>query len=416
MEKETIIIIGAGAAGLMAGYVLADKMQVVILEAQNRIGGRMHSIEKNGKIIEAGAEFVHGNLPVTLGLLKDAGIAVTEVHGNMYRYKNGSLQEQTEMIEGWDTLLEKMQALEHDMTLLEFLDEHYPGTSEIRQEVINYAEGFDLADTGKVSVKSLCEEWTKEDEENYRIPSGCIALTEYLTAELIKKGGKIHTGTHVTGVKQTDKGMKAICSDALEFYADMMLITIPVNALAGTNPHAAIAFDPPIPAYQQAAADIGFGEVIKIVIEFKEPFWPEEGGFFISNQSFRTWWTMLPGEKNTLTGWAGSNAAKALQGLSEEAFLQEAYYSLSNIFNVPAAAVKDATVHYYISNPQKERFIGGGYSYSTPQSFSARVLLNTPINDRLFFAGEALYTGEHPGTVEAALVSGKDAAEKIAGA
>jgi monoamine oxidase len=413
MEKQSLIIIGAGAAGLMAGFKLADKMDIIILEARDRIGGRMKTIETKDGNIEAGAEFVHGNLPVTLGLLKDADISVEEVEGKMYRHRNGELKEQHEMIEGWDVLLDQMKKLDHDMTVMSFLDQYYPAPSEIRNEVIAYAEGFDLADTTKASIKKLYEEWSKEDEENYRIPSGYTALAEYLASEFIKKGGTLHVGLKVEKIRQKETGISVLNSTGQEFSADKVLVTIPVNALAGSNRQAAIIFDPPLPDYQQGAANIGFGRVMKIVIEFRNPFWNTDSGFFISNQPFRTWWTQLPNRAAVLTGWAGSNAASALQNLSDDEILQKAISSLSAIFNFPTDKIKEELLNFYIFDFLKEPFIGGGYSYSTPASAEAIKLLNEPVNNKIFFAGEALYTGEHPGTVEAALVSGSEAADKI---
>jgi monoamine oxidase len=413
MEKQSLIIIGAGAAGLMAGFKLADKMDIIILEARDRIGGRMKTIETKDGNIEAGAEFVHGNLPVTLGLLKDADISVEEVEGKMYRHRNGELKEQHEMIEGWDVLLDQMKKLDHDMTVMSFLDQYYPAPSEIRNEVIAYAEGFDLADTTKASIKKLYEEWSKEDEENYRIPSGYTALAEYLASEFIKKGGTLHVGLKVEKIRQKETGISVLNSTGQEFSADKVLVTIPVNALAGSNRQAAIIFDPPLPDYQQGAANIGFGRVMKIVIEFRNPFWNTDSGFFISNQPFRTWWTQLPNRAAVLTGWAGSHAASALQNLSDDEILQKAISSLSAIFNFPTDKIKEELLNFYIFDFLKEPFIGGGYSYSTPASAEAIKLLNEPVNNKIFFAGEALYTGEHPGTVEAALVSGSEAADKI---
>ena len=413
MEKQSLIIIGAGAAGLMAGYKLADKMDVIILEAGDRIGGRMQTLETKDRNIEAGAEFVHGNLPITLGLLKDADISFEEVEGKMYRLRNGELKEQQEMIEGWDELLDRMKELEYDMTVMNFLDKHYPAPSEIRNEVIAYAEGFDLADTTKASIKKLYEEWSREDEENYRIPSGYTALAEYLASEFIKKGGTLHIGLKAAEIRQNETGISVLNSRGQEFSADKVLVTIPVNALAGSNGHAAIKFEPPLPDYQRAAANIGFGGVIKITIEFRNPFWNTDGGFFISDQPFRTWWTQLPNRAAVITGWAGSNAATALQHLSDDEILEKALSSLSAIFQFPIDKIRDELLNFYIFNFQKEPFIGGGYSYSTPASAEAIKLLNEPVNNKIFFAGEALYTGSHPGTVEAALVSGNEAADKI---
>ena len=73
--KNKVIIIGAGAAGLMAARLLAEQgYTVTILEAQDRTGGRIHTLHDKSfaQPVELGAEFIHGNLPVTIGLLKES--------------------------------------------------------------------------------------------------------------------------------------------------------------------------------------------------------------------------------------------------------------------------------------------------------------------------------------------------------
>jgi monoamine oxidase len=83
-QPEHIIVIGAGAAGLMAARKLAGAgRKVTILEPRNRCGCRIHplSIAKFGYPAEGGAEFVHGEAPVTHELLRDAGLLVMSAHG-----------------------------------------------------------------------------------------------------------------------------------------------------------------------------------------------------------------------------------------------------------------------------------------------------------------------------------------------
>ena len=77
MVKPEILIIGAGAAGLMAAYTLSKAgKKVVLLEARDRIGGRIHTLDNDFpfKHAELGAEFVHGNLPVTMQLMHESGL------------------------------------------------------------------------------------------------------------------------------------------------------------------------------------------------------------------------------------------------------------------------------------------------------------------------------------------------------
>ena len=114
MKKTDVIIIGAGAAGLMAAYTLVKAGKTVtILEARNRLGGRIHTISNPNfsTYVELGAEFIHGDLPVTLHLLQEAGIGLNDVLFEMWQYSKGKLNKSQEFVEGWDTLLEKINQL-----------------------------------------------------------------------------------------------------------------------------------------------------------------------------------------------------------------------------------------------------------------------------------------------------------------
>src|SRR5688500_13245161 len=123
MEKM-IIIIGAGAAGLMAARELSMAgKKVIITEADRRVGGRIHTISGRqfNPYIEGGAEFIHGKLPLTLKLLKEANIGYERVTGEMYRVEDGHWTKQQEMAPGWDELIQQMNALKEDMTIEAFL-------------------------------------------------------------------------------------------------------------------------------------------------------------------------------------------------------------------------------------------------------------------------------------------------------
>src|ERR1700749_891072 len=92
MDHVDIIVIGAGAAGLMATPSLSKAgYRVTILEARNRCGGRIHTLNHESffKNAELGAEFVHGDLPVTLNLLNEASIPYQPANAEMWHYKNG---------------------------------------------------------------------------------------------------------------------------------------------------------------------------------------------------------------------------------------------------------------------------------------------------------------------------------------
>src|SRR5215471_6008009 len=148
---ESIIIIGAGAAGLMAAYDLSKKeKQVTILEASGRLGGRIYTIDDPSfsMPVEMGAEFIHGELPLTIQLLKEAGINYYETRGGMFRIEKGELKKENETGEDWGILMSQMKALKTDMPLAAFLDRFLSDSryKDLRNFVQSFAEGFDLAD------------------------------------------------------------------------------------------------------------------------------------------------------------------------------------------------------------------------------------------------------------------------------
>src|SRR5688500_18267104 len=100
-----VIIIGAGAAGLMAANELAKrKVEVLLLEAMDRIGGRIHTYVPPGftSSLESGAEFIHGNLPLTSQLLRKAGIPLVPVGGEMLSFANGRIKGRFGESKAWE--------------------------------------------------------------------------------------------------------------------------------------------------------------------------------------------------------------------------------------------------------------------------------------------------------------------------
>jgi monoamine oxidase len=417
VAKQELIIIGAGAAGLMAALELADDFTITILEARAVTGGRIrsHPSALAPLVIESGAEFIHGKLPLTLKLLKKADIDRVAVKGKFLRKEKGEWEKQNDFIEGWDGLLNNMKSVERDMTLADFLDLYYSNEvhAELRRQIISYAEGFDVADTQKVSVKALYEEWSHEEDKFFRIPSGYGSLISYLEKECVTQGCAILTNQLV---KQIDwqRGEVSILTERGDQYrASKAIITIPIPVLQQAAGAASINFTPPLDAYVKAAQSVGTGPVIKVVILFRKRFWEKDMGFVFSEEIFPTWWTQLPDKTPLLTGWLGGPTAERLGKHSEEDIFEKALQSLASIFDKRIEELKTAIVESYVFNWVNDVYSQCAYSYDMPETAAARKLLCTPIDNTLFFAGEALYDGDSPGTVEAALASGKDAAKKL---
>jgi len=100
--NDTIIIIGAGAAGLMAAKELSSKQQtVIVLEADKRLGGRIYTLyDVFEKPVETGAEFIHGKLTLTHQLLKEANLSFHATKGKMLNVENGEWKKQNDFTSG----------------------------------------------------------------------------------------------------------------------------------------------------------------------------------------------------------------------------------------------------------------------------------------------------------------------------
>ena len=414
MIYADILIIGAGASGLMAAKELSAKgKKVIIIEARNRAGGRINTLsEKHFSLqIEAGAEFIHGNLPLTLQLLKENNIPYAKMEGSMLRKKNGKWQDTEEEIEGWDEMMQKMDELEQDMTLTDFLNTFFSAEkyTRLQQSAIQFAQGFDVADENKASVIGLRDEWQHEQDQQYRIPGGYMQLIDAMTMTCLRQHCEIHFSEEVNKIAWNKNKVAVTTSSNEQFSAEEIILTVPISILQNEG---AITFVPTIPDKINAAKQIGFGGVIKVLIQFETAFWrdvQQDALFFFAEEIIPVWWTQHPATNNLLTGWLGGPKAYALQDSSPEQILDTALQSLAAIFNKKLPAV----TAWYVANWQKEPYTLGAYSYNTLPSKEAKVILKEPVENTIYFAGEAIYTGDAQATVEAALVSGKEVAEKL---
>ena len=428
MDQADTIIIGAGAAGLITAYELTKAGQkVIVLEARNRIGGRCFTFSGDNFTVpvELGAEFIHGELPLTLKLLKEAQIKYKAVSGESFQSKNGEIVKSEFFTENWDTFEKALQEVQEDQSLETFLQQHFHEEkfAALRKSIQQFAAGYDTADPARVSLFSLRDEWLggHEEETQFRIPGGYVQLMDYLANKIKDLGGEIHLEKMVRQVNWQPNSVEVIANQHASFTGKKLVLTVPLGVLTlSGNEMGTIRFNPDLPKQRKAATEMGFGAIIKILMEFADPFWKKQGlnnmQFLFSEEKIPTWWTQNPQQNNVLTGWLGGKPQDEMQYLSDEELLQEAITSLANIFNADASFIEQKLVGAKIYNWTADPFARGSYSYATLQTASALKILKTPVAQTIYFAGEALFEGEQLGTVEAALVSGLEVAKTIIGA
>lgn len=420
--RYNVIIVGAGAAGLSAARILSRAgHSVLILEARSRIGGRIHTLQGEGfsQPVEEGAEFIHGKLPLTEALLKEAKVEAIPGAGRPWQVENNTLSEGDLFHEGWDILIERLNALQSDMTIGDFLEKHLqePELKSLRESVIQFVEGYDAADVFKASALALREEWDGENIEGFRPVGGYTQLLDYMLKGVLASGGHLRLSYVVKRIAWIRGRVEVVSVNGEIFEAEKVLVTVPVSVLKSRK----IVFDPPLVSYGNALEDIEMGSAIKFLFEFEASFW-EEGkfagrkmeqmSFMFSDAKVPTWWTQLPNKVPLLTGWLAGPSLDKMQR-DDYTLLEDAVESLAYIFNCHVEQIHRLTKASRVVNWKQDPYAGGAYAYTTLKTESALEVLLTPVDQTIFLAGEAYYQGSEMGTVEAALASGEEAARKI---
>ncbi len=195
-SNPDVIILGAGVSGLSAAIELAQTgLSVSILEARNRIGGRILTVYDPGveSPIELGAEFVHGLPPEIWTALQENDLDLTEIDGDNWCFRDDKLCS-CDFFGDVDKVLKKMKGGSRDRSFLRFLSQQFPNPNhdpklkETKAWALGYVTGFNAADPGRVSVNWLVEEIEAEEQiegdRAFRINNGYQAFVEILASQL----------------------------------------------------------------------------------------------------------------------------------------------------------------------------------------------------------------------------------------
>jgi monoamine oxidase len=433
MSSHDVIVIGAGAGGLSAAAALAAAgRNVLIVEARDRVGGRIWTRREPGvgAPIELGAEYIHGHARCNLAWLSRAGKMAIEAQDSHWRLESGALvQRDSYFHKVQEALLRNQDKATHDVSLDTLLDVHLKNElpADARAYARMMAEGFDAADTSRVSARAIADEWTGEMMNNApqsRPEGGYASLLSALMGALPAEQVRLRLQTVVREVRWS-RGRVEVIGESLgapfRAAAPCAVITLPLGILQlPAQAPDAVAFTPALDAKRKALQGLGFGPVIKLVLQFRTAFWEElddgryrDGGFFHAPScEFPTFWTALPVRAPVMTAWAGGpRVARISSNKDSWNIVRHALESLDAIFG-KRGDPRGQLVAVYVHDWQRDPFARGAYSYVTVGGATARDDLAQPLEDTLFFAGEAT-DSEESATVTGALLSGERVAREV---
>ncbi|MDP2776581.1 MAG: FAD-dependent oxidoreductase, partial [Anaerolineales bacterium] len=422
-REAEVLILGAGISGLAAARTLVDKgIRVIIIEARNRIGGRMWTDTSLGVPLDLGATWIHGvkGNPIT-ELAKKFGVQTVASdydNGLVFDFDGREMSdsEYTEIEDLFESIYEEVAQMQedtdNDRSLQQAFDEVISSRDLSAEELrrLNfYIQGVTSLEYGADPDDLSLWEWDQDEEfggNDVVFPKGYNQITDGLA-----NGLDIRLGAKVVAISYGADGVEVNTSSGM-FLADKVIVTFPLGVLK----QAEVKFEPPLPELKQSAIDrLDMGVLDKVYLKFPGVFWDEEieGISYMGERvgEWCDWLNFVPYiNEPVLMAFHGGAKGYELEELSDD--------------EIVAGAMKTLRVIYGDEIPEPDGFIitrwgkdplaFGSYSHIPPfASGDDYDALFEPVDEVLYFAGEAT-SREYPATVHGAYLSGVAVAGKIA--
>lgn len=396
-----IVIIGGGAAGLAAAHRLHDaNIDCLLIEARSRLGGRAWTVTEQGQTLDLGAGWLHSaerNPWSDIARQQGRGIDRTPPPWERLsledRFPAADQRDFFKAQHAFDRRLEAEAEHGADRPAAAFLE---PGCrwNPLIDAVSTYYSGVELE---RLSALDLAR--YREDNTNWRVVSG-------LGATIAAYGARLPAVLDCA-VRRIDHSGKrlAIDTDKGTIRADRAIVTLPTPAIAEPS-----QFSPELPDKIEAAVGLPMGLADKLFLSLEgAEEQPANSRVFGATDRVATGsYNLRPFGSPFIEAYLGGALAWRLESEGEAAFFDFAAEQLAHIFGSSfARRIKLLKVHRWGADP----FARGSYSYATPGNADCRAALAAPVDDRLFFAGEACSLRDFS-TVHGAFATGVAAAEQ----
>ena len=419
-SKKRIIVIGAGLAGLVAAKTLqAQGHEVLVLEARDRIGGRISTSTKWPDMpLDLGATWIHGvkGNPLTqlaqslqvkqIATSYDSSITYNTAGKALSSAEDASLEKVRKQVLN---AIKQAQNQASDRSIRAAIEPLFTQASPATQRLINFILSGNIEQEYAGSAAELSAYWYDASKafagQDALFAKGFHVITDYLA-----QGLSIKLGQAVQTIHWQSQPLRVITQHG-EFKADQVLVTLPLGVLQAKR----VQFLPDLPNSKQTAiAKLGMGVLNKCYLRFNKVFWPTDVDWLEYIPSEHGKWTewvsfMRSAKLPILLGFNAAERGKAIEAWTDQQIVSSAMQTLRTLYGT---AIPDP-VDYQITRWASDPFALGSYSYnavgSTP---SMRKELAKPLANTVFFAGEASETN-YFSTAHGAYLSGLRAAQEM---
>jgi monoamine oxidase len=419
-EDKSVIVIGAGLAGLAAAQRLKQAgCRVTVLEARDRIGGRIHTSTRWPELpLDLGATWIHGvkGNPITkiADEIKAKRLATSYESAVLFGSKGAELdtveEALLERLRGQlNQAIKRAQDSDPDRSLRAAVQSLLTNADPQVKSYVEFLLNSQFEQEYGGATDSMSAHWFDSSKEfgsgDVLFADGFQVITNHLAKDLTIRLGQAVNGIDSRGDEVTVRTSKG------EFRADQILITLPLGVLQSGS----VKFLPALPeAKHKAIQKLKMGVLNKCYLKFEKAFWPDDVD----------WVGMIPTQPGHWVEWVsfvksakqpillGFNAAKRgreIESMTDQQIVEDAMKALRRVFGKTIPNPVDSLITRWASDP----FSRGSYSFnalgSTPKD---RDTLAEPVSNRIFFAGEAS-SKDHFGTAHGAVLSGIRAADEI---
>lgn len=431
-STPSVIVIGGGISGVSAARFLVNaSFKVILLESRDRLGGRIHTDYSFGCPVDMGASWLHGvcNENPLAPLIRCLGLKLYRTSGDnsvLYDHdleslslfnKDGQQVSQQLVVEVGEIFKKILKETEkvrddhgEDMSVLQAISVVLERHPHLRQEGLAHEvlqwylcrlEAWFAADADMISLK------TWDQEQVLSGGHGLMTQGYYPVIDALAKDIDVRLSHRVTKISTGLDKVKVTVDNGTDFIADAAIITVPLGVLKANL----IEFEPKLPDWKTGAiSDLGVGNENKIALRFSNVFWPDvELLGMVAPTSFTCGYFLNLHKAighPVLVYMAAGRFAYDLEKLSDEAAVDFVMLQLKKMFSTATQPVQ-----YLVSRWGTDPHSLGCYSYDLvgkPADVYDR--LRAPVGS-LFFAGEAVSTEDHQGSVHGAYHSGIMAGE-----